>query len=396
GDPIHEGQDRSRARSLRRSPRRRGARRHRLREQRRSRARVVLHRRPPARLAPSLIGGAGWRRSLSWKTSRTISSWPSGSSGTPATKRRSPRTVSPRWSSLVSTGPSSSCWTCSCPSSMGGRSSSSSARRAGRRMFRSSRSPPPRHAGTSTRPSRLDARIFSRSPITRPPFGTFSLNTSRRRLVASAFRILRDKKKGEASRPGGDLPLNPSGPSPLLSKSAAGSVEACKRLVNRPAGGVAPTAFGLGAGPRSARPRFVLRLFDRFQQSPRRPADLGHGRVERPGIALRGRAVAAHLADVLKRGGATETEYRVFYLFGAILNVAWLALGTLFLLVPRVGRWGLWVVVALTVVAAVAVFASPVNLSAAADTGKGFDAAPLPRYLAAIGSGVGSVILIGG
>jgi hypothetical protein len=106
---------------------------------------------------------------------------------------------------------------------------------------------------------------------------------------------------------------------------------------------------------------------------------------------------AAALAGALARvGGATETEYRVFYLFGAILNVAWLALGTLFLLVPRVGRWGLWVVVALTVIAAVAVFASPVNLSAAADTGKGFDAAPLPRYLAAIGSGVGSVILIGG
>jgi len=106
---------------------------------------------------------------------------------------------------------------------------------------------------------------------------------------------------------------------------------------------------------------------------------------------------AAALAGALARaGGATEAEYRVFYLFGAILNVAWLALGTLFLLAPRVGRWALWAVVALTVIAAVAVFVSPVDLSAAADTGKGFDAAPLPRILAGIGSGVGSVILIGG
>jgi hypothetical protein len=106
---------------------------------------------------------------------------------------------------------------------------------------------------------------------------------------------------------------------------------------------------------------------------------------------------AAALAGVLARvGGATEWEYRAFYLFGAILSVAWLALGTLFLLAPRVARWALWGVLALSVIAAIAVFVSPVNLSAAADTGLGFDQAPLPRILAGIGSGIGSVILIGG
>ena len=52
---------------------------------------------------------------------------------------------------------------------------------------------------------------------------------------------------------------------------------------------------------------------------------------------------AAALAGVLARaGGATESEYRLFYLFGAILNVAWLALGTLYLLTPSVARWALW------------------------------------------------------
>ena len=107
-------------------------------------------------------------------------------------------------------------------------------------------------------------------------------------------------------------------------------------------------------------------------------------------------AAAAVAGALARSGGATEAEYRVFYLFGAILNVAWLALGTVFLLVPRVVRWALWGVLALTIVAALAVFTSPVNLSAAVDTGRGFDQAPLPRILAGIGSGIGSLILIGG
>ena len=47
----------------------------------------------------------------------------------------------------------------------------------------------------------------------------------------------------------------------------------------------------------------------------------------------------AAAAGVLARsGGATEAEYRLFYLFGAILNVAWLALGTTYLLAPRAAR----------------------------------------------------------
>lgn len=106
----------------------------------------------------------------------------------------------------------------------------------------------------------------------------------------------------------------------------------------------------------------------------------------------------ANVAGVLARaGGATAAEYRLFYLFGAIGNVAWLALGTLYLLAPaRVARVGLWAVVALTVAGAVAVFSTPVDLTKAVDTGRGFEASPLPRILAGVGSGVGSLILIGG
>lgn len=107
-------------------------------------------------------------------------------------------------------------------------------------------------------------------------------------------------------------------------------------------------------------------------------------------------SVAAVAGVLARSSGATETEYRVFYLFGAILNVAWLALGTAYLLVPRLARRAVWVVVVFTAVAAATVFASPVDITAAVDTGKGFDRAPLPRILAGIGSGVGSLVLIGG
>ena len=52
-------------------------------------------------------------------------------------------------------------------------------------------------------------------------------------------------------------------------------------------------------------------------------------------------AVAASAGVLARMGDATETEYRVFYLFGAILNVAWLALGTFYLLAPaRIARSG--------------------------------------------------------
>jgi hypothetical protein len=108
-------------------------------------------------------------------------------------------------------------------------------------------------------------------------------------------------------------------------------------------------------------------------------------------------AIAAAAGFARQAVGATELEYRLFYLFGAILNVAWLALGTLYLLTPaRIARWAMWAVVAFSVVAVIAVFVSPVDMSKAVDTGRGFEGAPLPRILAGIGSGVGSVILIGG
>lgn len=108
-------------------------------------------------------------------------------------------------------------------------------------------------------------------------------------------------------------------------------------------------------------------------------------------------AVAAAAGALARSSGVSATEYRVFYLFGAILNVAWLGLGTIYLLARR--RWAigaLLAVVILSIVSAFAVFSAPVDLAAAVDSGRGFQDAPLPRILAGIGSGVGSIVLIGG
>lgn len=108
-------------------------------------------------------------------------------------------------------------------------------------------------------------------------------------------------------------------------------------------------------------------------------------------------AVAAFAGFLARSGETTDAEYRVFYLFGAILNVAWLSLGTLYLLARR--RWAdlaLVLVAVLSILAAYAVASAPVELSAALDSGRRFPNGSLARILAGVGSGVGSVVLIGG
>ena len=108
-------------------------------------------------------------------------------------------------------------------------------------------------------------------------------------------------------------------------------------------------------------------------------------------------AIAAFAGYLARSGGTTDTEYRLFYLFGAILNVAWLALGTVYLLAPR--RWAdisLVAVALLSLLAAYAVASAPVDLTAAADSGRGFPNGSLARILAGVGSGVGSIVLVAG
>jgi hypothetical protein len=134
---------------------------------------------------------------------------------------------------------------------------------------------------------------------------------------------------------------------------------------------------------------FAVVVLVRYRSS-RRAALLAWG----AGLALF--SVAALAGALAQAGDATEDEYRVFYLFGGIANVAWLALGTILTVVPRVGRIALALVVLLTLVATYAVWTTPVDLRVALDSGRGFPDGSLPRVLAGIGSGIGSIVLIGG
>jgi drug/metabolite transporter (DMT)-like permease len=114
------------------------------------------------------------------------------------------------------------------------------------------------------------------------------------------------------------------------------------------------------------------------------------------GFALFG--AAAFAGYLARSGGPSETEYRVFYVLGAILNVVWLGLGTIYLLARRTWANAALVAVALfTVIAVYAVWSSPVNLAAAVTpTGRAFADGSLPRTLALIGNVLGSVVLVGG
>jgi hypothetical protein len=115
-------------------------------------------------------------------------------------------------------------------------------------------------------------------------------------------------------------------------------------------------------------------------------------------ISLAMFALASAALSVGTSTGWDNGTFRVFYLFGAILNVPWLAMGTVFLLasatVARRVHWGLVLFSG---------FAAGVMLSAPMATVHGeaipvgkevFDA--LPRVLAAVGSGVAAIVIIAG
>jgi hypothetical protein len=106
---------------------------------------------------------------------------------------------------------------------------------------------------------------------------------------------------------------------------------------------------------------------------------------------------SAALAVGVGTGWDTGT-FRVFYLLGAILNVPWLALGTVYLLfgVGLGHRIRPWLLV-FSGFAAGAVLAASMEPVAGREIPVGsdvFDA--LPRALAAVGSGVGAVVILGG
>ncbi|HEY6379672.1 MAG TPA: hypothetical protein VI316_10890 [Candidatus Dormibacteraeota bacterium] len=114
-------------------------------------------------------------------------------------------------------------------------------------------------------------------------------------------------------------------------------------------------------------------------------------------------AIAAGAQAVAEHSGFTQASFRVFYLFGGVLGVAYLGLGTIDLLAPpRVARACTVGLLVLSGVAVVAVAVVPVDAARLQD-GPGFlgeaiggsAAVPL-RALAALLNIAGTLALVGG
>jgi hypothetical protein len=129
-----------------------------------------------------------------------------------------------------------------------------------------------------------------------------------------------------------------------------------------------------------------------------------YGRTRKPYHAAWTVALAlfALASAALATGVATgwdEGTFRVFFLLGAILNVPWLALGTVYLLgTARAGRVTRTVLLVFSGFAAGVMLSTPVHgtiSGTAIPVGKDhLDV--LPRALAGIGSGVGALVVLGG
>lgn len=97
--------------------------------------------------------------------------------------------------------------------------------------------------------------------------------------------------------------------------------------------------------------------------------------------------------------GWSALDFRAFYLFGAILNVPWLALGTVYLLGGEhrgdVTRW--WLVGLSAFCAGVVLTAPLIGTLDVTGIPSGKEVFGVgPRVMAAVGSGVGAVVLIAG
>jgi hypothetical protein len=108
------------------------------------------------------------------------------------------------------------------------------------------------------------------------------------------------------------------------------------------------------------------------------------------------------LASVALASGSTtgwdRGTFRFFYLMGAVLDVPWLALGTVYLMAsPAVGRRVQWFLVGFSGFAAGVLLTAPMHTVAGDTIPVGKDVfGVLPRILAAAGSGTGAIVVFAG
>jgi hypothetical protein len=137
---------------------------------------------------------------------------------------------------------------------------------------------------------------------------------------------------------------------------------------------------------------FAANTFDRWSRR-RRPYELAWT------VSLLLFALGAGALWWAEAQGWSLASFRVFYLAGAILNVPWLALGTVYLLAgSRIGaatqRW----VVALSWLTVGIIVVAPTKAAVGGDelpTGRDVFGA-VPRILAAVGSGVSAIVIVAG
>ena len=125
----------------------------------------------------------------------------------------------------------------------------------------------------------------------------------------------------------------------------------------------------------------------------RRPQDLAWT-ISLAMFALASAALATGVST-----GWDNGLFRIFFLLGAVLTVPWLALGTVYLLWGRErGRRVQWGLVFFSGLAAGVLFTAPIDgpLHGTAIPVGSEVFGVFPRVLAAVGSGVGAVVIIGG
>lgn len=137
---------------------------------------------------------------------------------------------------------------------------------------------------------------------------------------------------------------------------------------------------------------FSLSTLDRWLRR-RRPHELAWT------VALALFALGSFALWWAEADGWSLGAFRLFYLAGAVLNVPWLALGTVYLLAgPQLGdKVRTWLVLLSGFAAGVVLFAPTEAPVAGGELPTGKDVFGVaPRVLAAVGSGVAAVVIIAG
>jgi hypothetical protein len=137
---------------------------------------------------------------------------------------------------------------------------------------------------------------------------------------------------------------------------------------------------------------FALSTMDRWLRR-RRPHELAWS------VSLALFAVGAGALWWAETTGWSLASFRVFYLAGAVLNVPWLALGTVYLLAGRAigDRVRSWLVLFSGLGAGIVLFAPTRTGVSGKDLPTGTDVFGVaPRVLAAVGSGIAAIVIIAG